>query len=249
MSLAGGVGGGGGGGGDLFLVMVSLSALCKADLTLSWVQTLSQWLEGTSFNSKQLSSKNLNGGDLESWTSDSWVVLCLWCFVLLRDGNGELAELHLYEYTFPADCKKTPIHQQYYSTTAKNKNTQFFYTKKIKDLCFVATEKYVFNRNDNQKPKFCTKTVHQYERNYQDCFLAIKKIGDKTIYTFKLRGTSQVFVNCNSRSKSLLLTFENPPSKSFVIKISELLLLLGINIYYIEKDRYVKKKKNTLLNY
>jgi hypothetical protein len=35
MSLAGGVGGGGGGGGDLFLVMVSLSALCKADLTLS----------------------------------------------------------------------------------------------------------------------------------------------------------------------------------------------------------------------
>jgi hypothetical protein len=32
MSLAGGVGGGGG---DLFLVMVSFSALCKADLTLS----------------------------------------------------------------------------------------------------------------------------------------------------------------------------------------------------------------------
>jgi hypothetical protein len=58
----------------------------------------------------------------------------------------------------------------------------------------VATEKYVFNRNDNQKPKFCTKTVHQYDRNYQDCSLAIKKIGDKTIYTFKLRGTSQVFV-------------------------------------------------------
>ena len=114
--------------------------------------------------------------------------------VLLRDGNGELAELHLCKYTFPANCKKTLIHQQYYSTTAKNKNTQFFYTKKIKDLCFLATEKYVFNRNDNQKPKFCTKTVHQYDRNYQDCSLAIKKIGDKTIYTFKLRGTSQVFV-------------------------------------------------------
>jgi len=43
MSLVGGVrgGGGGGGGGDLFLVMVSFSALCKADLTLSRVQTLS----------------------------------------------------------------------------------------------------------------------------------------------------------------------------------------------------------------
>jgi hypothetical protein len=41
MSLAGGVGGGGGGG-DLFLVMVSFSALCKADLTLSRVQTLSK---------------------------------------------------------------------------------------------------------------------------------------------------------------------------------------------------------------
>jgi hypothetical protein len=37
MSLAGGVGGG-----DLFLVMVSFSALCKADLTLSRVQTLSK---------------------------------------------------------------------------------------------------------------------------------------------------------------------------------------------------------------
>jgi hypothetical protein len=41
MSLVGGVRGGGGGGGDLFLVMVSFSALCKADLTLSRVQTLS----------------------------------------------------------------------------------------------------------------------------------------------------------------------------------------------------------------
>jgi hypothetical protein len=39
MSLVGGVRGGGGG--DLFLVMVSFSALCKADLTLSRVQTLS----------------------------------------------------------------------------------------------------------------------------------------------------------------------------------------------------------------
>jgi hypothetical protein len=38
MSMLGGVGGGG----DLFLVMVSFSALCKADLTLSRVQTLSQ---------------------------------------------------------------------------------------------------------------------------------------------------------------------------------------------------------------
>jgi hypothetical protein len=38
MSMLGGVGGGG----DLFLVMVSFSALCKADLTLSRVQTLSK---------------------------------------------------------------------------------------------------------------------------------------------------------------------------------------------------------------
>jgi hypothetical protein len=46
--------------------MVSFSALCKADLTLSRVQTLSHWLQGTSFNSEQLSPKNLNGGKLES---------------------------------------------------------------------------------------------------------------------------------------------------------------------------------------
>ena len=29
-------------------------------------------------------------------------------------------------YTFPADCKETPIHQQYYSTTAKKQEHLVF---------------------------------------------------------------------------------------------------------------------------
>jgi aminoglycoside N3'-acetyltransferase len=39
--------------------------------------------------------------------------------MLLGDGNGELTELHLCEYTFPEDCMKTPTHQQFVFTSTK----------------------------------------------------------------------------------------------------------------------------------